>query len=305
MSVDDDRLRALYHELRAIPFDEAEKPSAWENLTDVLEILAVWKGIKPMHLNGGGLRSQRLLVDLESVALKYGLLTLRTGPHRPHQHREPKVDRGFLRWQRERERTAASLAGEVLWIYRDPGVKTSIELLLDGRVDETEVLGYPGCCVRARSEIGTQLIEALVEGYQRQHGAVTVEDLIRCAEQDLAVALRTPIPNTDEDSRRLLPFIQFTACADCLQRADSPAATVNSAMQGLASAVDGRFVREIREAARRELTAGQPPVWGRPSWNAEQERVCQDAASRGHPRRNDRCRCGSGTKYKRCCGRKQ
>ena len=69
-----------------------------------------------------------------------------------------------------------------------PGWKHSIGLLLEGSVDETEVLGYPGCCVRARSEIGTQLIEALVDGYRRQHGAVTVEDLIRCGERDVAVA---------------------------------------------------------------------------------------------------------------------
>ena len=42
MCEDDDRLRSLYRALRSIPFDPREKPSPWENLTDVLEILAVW-----------------------------------------------------------------------------------------------------------------------------------------------------------------------------------------------------------------------------------------------------------------------
>ena len=68
MCEDDDRLRSLYRALRSIPFDPLEKPSPWENLTDVLEILAVWQGIKPAHLSGHGFRSERLLVDLESVA---------------------------------------------------------------------------------------------------------------------------------------------------------------------------------------------------------------------------------------------
>ena len=47
MCGDDDRLRSLYRALRSIPFDPLEKPSPWENVTDVLEILAVWQGIKP------------------------------------------------------------------------------------------------------------------------------------------------------------------------------------------------------------------------------------------------------------------
>ena len=68
MCEDDDRLRSLYRALRSIHFDPLEKPSPWENLTDVLEILAVWQGIKPAHLSGHGFRSERLLVDLESVA---------------------------------------------------------------------------------------------------------------------------------------------------------------------------------------------------------------------------------------------
>ena len=146
MYMADDKLLVLYRALRSICFDPLEKPSAWEDLTDVLEILAVWKGIKPAHLNGHGFRSERLLADLESVARKHGLLTLRTPPHLPHQHREPRVARGFLEWQQQRERRAASAAGEVLWIYRDPLLQAAIGLLLDGRVDETEVLGYELLC---------------------------------------------------------------------------------------------------------------------------------------------------------------
>ena len=123
MCKDDDEWRSLYRALRSIRFDPLEKPSPWENLTDVLEILAVWQGIKPAHLSGRGFRSERLLVDLESVALQYGLLTLRTPPHWPHWHREPSVDRGFLEWHQQRQRHEASAAGAVLWIYRDALLK--------------------------------------------------------------------------------------------------------------------------------------------------------------------------------------
>lgn len=305
MCEDDDRLRSLYRALRSIHFDPFEKPSPWENLTDVLEILAVWQGIKPAHLSGHGFRSERLLVDLESVARQYGLLTLRTPPHRPHWHREPSVERGFLAWHQQRERHEASATGEVLWIYRDALLKTSIGLLLDGSVDETKVLGYPRCCVRARSEISTQLVEALVDGYRRQHGAVTVAELIRCGERDVAVALGTPIPTTEADSRRRFPFLQFTACADCLGRADSPAAGLNAVMQRLAGAVDTEFARQIRQAARREVTGRQPPLRGGPFSNDAAQSVGRDSQVHRPVRRNGRCPCGSGTKYKRCCGRRQ
>jgi hypothetical protein len=222
MCEDDDRLRSLYRALRTIHVDPLEKPSLWENLTDVLEILAVGQGIKPAHLSGHGFRSERLLVELASVAAKHGLWTLRTPPHRPHWHREPRVHRGFLEWHQQRARHAAFAAGEVLWISRDASRKTSIGLLLDGRIDEAEVLGYPSCCVRARSEISRQLVEALVDGYKRQYGAVTVEDLIHCAQRDLAVALDLPLRTTDEDSRRSFPFIQFIACAECACAGPTP-----------------------------------------------------------------------------------
>jgi hypothetical protein len=228
-------------------------------------------------------------------------LTLRTPPHRPSWHREPRVERGFLEWYQQRQQQEASAAGEVLWIYRDARQKHSIGCLLEGSVDETEVLGYPGCCVRARSEIGTRLIEALVDGYRRQHGAVTVAELIRCGERDVAVALGNPIPTTEADSRRRFPFLPFMACADCLGRSDSPAAGVHAAMQRLASAVDAEFARQIQQAARWEAAGRQPPLSGGLfSGNAG-----QSVGTDRHLRRNDRCPCGSGTKYKRCCGRRQ
>jgi len=148
MCEDDDQLLSLYQALRAIHFDPLGKPSAWENLTDVLEILAVGQGIKPAHLSGHGFRSERLLGDLESLARKHGLLTLRTPPHRPHRHREPKVDRGFLEWQQERERHAASATGAVLWIYRDFRLSSSrlVQPALPGPTHRQRK-GIPPCSV--------------------------------------------------------------------------------------------------------------------------------------------------------------
>ena len=300
MCDDDDRLRSLYRALRSIHFDPLEKPSHWERLTDVLEILAVRQGIKPAHLSGHGFRSQQLLLALESVAGKHGLLTLRTPPHQPHWHREPRVEHGFLEWHRQCQQHEASAAGAVLWIYRNTSLRPSIELLLNGGVDETKVLGYPDCCVRAHSAICTQLIEALVDGYRRQHQAVTVKELIRCGERDVPVAV-TPISTMEADTRWRFPFVQFTACPDCLGRSDSPAAGVNAAMQRLAITVDAELADQIQQAAWRETTGRQPPLSGGPFAGTAAQFVGTDR----HRRRNDRCPCGSGTKYKRCCGRRQ
>jgi hypothetical protein len=292
--------------LRNVHFDSTEKPSRWENLTDILEILAVLEGLKPSHLNGHGLRSGRLLDTLESIAGNHGLLTLRTPPHPPHHHREPNVEKEFLGWLNEREAREATQSEPVLWVYRDASVEQKIRGLIAGGRDETEVLGYPSCCVQARSEIGTQLTEALVQGYKEQHHATTGADLIRCSERDAEVRLERTIATTDEDSQRMFPFVQFSACEECIQRADSPAGQLNRAMEGIAEEIDTRFAVQIRQAARGELS---PPARTRTldtlARAIESGRGPQAQEPAGRPRRNDRCPCGSGLKYKKCCGRPQ
>src|SRR5580693_1563731 len=98
------RLLALYQDLRGLRFDLSEKPSRWQNLTDLLEILAVAHGIKPTHLNGQGLRSEQLLAELAAVANQHALLTRRTRPLPPFRHREPDVDREYRDWERDLKR---------------------------------------------------------------------------------------------------------------------------------------------------------------------------------------------------------
>ena len=82
----------LFRQLRLLRFDIKEKESHRENLLDVLEIVAVAVGDKPAHLNGQGLRSPVLLSQLDEIAARHGLHSLRTHPVIPHVHRLPRID---------------------------------------------------------------------------------------------------------------------------------------------------------------------------------------------------------------------
>jgi hypothetical protein len=106
-------LRDLHRRLRAVWFDPLEKPSAWENLTDRLEVLAVAAGIKPTHLNGRGTRSEPTIAAIESVAREVGVLTQRAAPHPDYEHRDPDVPAEYLAYHRDRARRRDSAAPPV------------------------------------------------------------------------------------------------------------------------------------------------------------------------------------------------
>ncbi len=299
------RILALYQDLRRVNFDPQEKPSLSENLTDILEILAVAQGIKPSHLNGHGLRSERLLRDLEPVACRHGLLTCRTRPHAPYWHRPPNIDAEYLAWQTDVQKRQAASSPDVLWVYQDPAIEASIERLVAGNGEEAETFGYPSCCVNARADIAARMMELLVAAYKTQHGAKSVQDLIRSSEQDLGVTIDQPIHLLDDESKQKFPFVQFTACDSCIDRVNSPAAQLNSLFHQLAREVDELFAKQIERAVAEPLAIARPN-------QALQARAAEpleclpplDLKPTYRVGRNDPCPCGSGLKFKKCHGRR-
>lgn len=271
-----DALRALFYQLQKLKFDLAEKPSGRENLTDILEIVAVAAGIKPAHVNGQGTRSETLLLELEKIASERSLLALRTHPILPYLHRSPNYDSRFAAWQDEQTKQECLSSPFVLWIYKDSSLKKAILNAVNGGPWITRVLGYPECCVVDYSEKLIRFSELLVGGYKTQYNATSTEDFIRLSTEDASVEV-------DDDEYKkitkleLLPFVQIFACDECLAADDTPATLINSQMRDLAQKLSAEFAKEIISDFIREFGT--------------------------KPGRNDACPCRSGQKYKKCCGR--
>ena len=75
------------------------------------------------------------------------------------------------------------------------------------------MLGYPPCCVQSRTEQVLQVEEAMIVAFQEQCGAATTEELIRCAEEDVAVSVRLGFRMLDPASTARFPFVSFDASA--------------------------------------------------------------------------------------------
>lgn len=253
MSRDDPALRALLGDLQGMRFDREAKASDLEILIDYLEIVAVAAGEKPAHLQGQGMRSKSVMHAIRGVAAAHGLLVMQTGPLLPRFLRPPKYDARFFAWERQRDREARAREGQVLWVYRDPGVQPAIARATDGETDVAEILGYPACCVREYFEMGVRMAEAVVHGYETQHGAKDADDFIRLAKE----SARVTIPPADRPRLRhdVYPYVQFSPCRECAESPSSPAAKINWSMKRLAARLSPAFQRRIEKAIKAEISA--------------------------------------------------
>lgn len=280
------RLRALFADLRQLTFDQ-HKESLHENLTDILEIVAVGADLKPAHVNGQGFRSDSLLRALEALAPKHRLVALRTRPIATHFHHTPRY--GAALWERRLpllrpgEQTA-----DVFWLYRDPALQPDIETAVSGGRSVARVLGYPECCVTRWVEVTLEADEHMIETLRTEHGAQTDDDLMRLLEADTPVPAPTIITEMGvamRQSRLRIPFVQFFACPTCLESVNSPAGRINASMRALAVDLSDPFAIEIQAASLEFVPAIGGAASGRP-----------------HLGRNDPCACASGRKFKKCCG---
>jgi hypothetical protein len=236
---------ALFRELRALRFG-AGKPDPHENLLDVLEVVAVFAGLKPAHLQGQGQYDEGTSIALAETAARHGLLVQRSQGFGEWRPRAYGGDLQFQAWMDGPERNGE---WEVLWIYREPPLSNVIGEVVKGLRRPGEALGYPECCERAYAERALRVLEALENGYRNEHGARSTEDLIECALQDRPVAV-------DEDPDAGLaaliqahPYVQFIACDACTKSRGSPAHKQNNAMRILARDLDPSFAKAIASGA--------------------------------------------------------
>src|SRR5689334_23708419 len=248
--MEDAALRSLLRDLQRLPFQREGKVSVLEVLLDYLEIVAVAAGEKPSHLQGQGMRSRSLLEGIEGIAAAHGLRLLRTGVVLQHFHRAPNYDARFFDWETRRERAARAREGQVLWVYRNPDLEPAIRSAADGETDVAGALGYPACCVREYNEIGIRISEAVVRGYQTEHGATELDDFIRLATVGAKVTIP---PSAKPHVSHLFSYVQFSPCRRCAESSSSPAAEINWAMKRLATRLSPAFQRAIDKAVSAEV----------------------------------------------------
>ncbi len=282
-------LTVLYLDLYRLPAPGKRRTT---HLNEILEIVAVLAGIKPAHLNGEGEPVSPRIEDLEGVAARHGLLTLRTKIIKLYQHRKPRYDPAIERYYRDSEERETQAGEDVLWIYKDAPLLNLIHETVAGKRDVSKVLGYSECCVRDTSEDFIRDKEFSVETVGRLHNPRSPEEYFDLLERGVSLPTKSlsDYSKTFESNWRF-PYIETNSCPSCLKKSSSPASKLNRRMRDLAFEISESFGREIWKA-RYEIVAVAKKRGG------DEILKLFDA----NPERNALCPCTSGQKYKRCCG---
>jgi uncharacterized protein YchJ len=276
-------MKELFRDLQPLAGLTPGKPDPHENLTDILELVAVSTGIRLAHLQGHGQHDEERLATIERIAHSHGLRTLRTPSLKPFFHRAPRYDQGIVEWQSADDLENQHRRPEVVWVYSDDRLAAAvIPDVVAGDMGVADALGYPSCCVIHDSERKLAMAEAYVQGIIDTYHPATPDEVFSLWKQNVKVQI-TVDPDVDIGetgaSLRRFPYVQFVACPTCLAHADSLAASTNGRMRDLAFELSPSFGRQIWQARDLVVNKGRPIPVGR----------------------NDACPCGSGSKFKWCC----
>lgn len=246
-------LRALHKRLRDLPF--GGRLSQHENALDALEVLAVRAGLRPAHLQGQGERSEAALRELAVIAADFGLTAHTTRPVGRYVVRVPDVPPEYWAWKQRHDTEEEDRAPPVLWVLSSTDLVPEVERAARGEIRVGGLLGYPPCCETHHRDVGLRMLEAIVRGYERQHGARTVEELIELDRRDVAVKFDAglELEITVDESRERYPYVPFHACPACLRDEDSPAAKANARMREFAFSLDRAIGNGIARLAQEEL----------------------------------------------------
>lgn len=276
-------LASLFQDLQPVAEPTVGKPDPHENLTDILEVVAVAAGLRPAHLQGQGQHDPRRVAALEGIAHRHGLSTLRTRTLIPFFHRSRTYDAQILEFEDADNVRKQQEGPEVLWVYADAEVGATLPEVVAGRAGVSNALGYPACCEIHHSEQNLAVAEAYVQGIVDTYHPATADDIVALWKRDVQVPVAVD-PDADilhtGRSLRRFPYIQFIACPTCRSDKDSPSAQVNGRMRDLAFQLSPNFGCRIWKARDLVINKGRPIAVSR----------------------NDPCPCGSGSKFKKCCG---
>jgi uncharacterized protein YecA (UPF0149 family) len=160
-------------------------------------------------------------------------------------------------------------------------------------------LGYPECCVRASADQDIEEFESLIDGYIREYQTKDESKLLELLKRDAQIGgTRADEIREARNALRIgrsiitFPFVQFTACTDCIDKPGSQTAEANKEMGALAEDLDPAFAKSIRDLSADDIA--------RVVEVEKQLKALLEPQTR-QVGRNDPCPCGSGKKYKKCC----
>ena len=186
LEMDRNARQALFADLQPLARPTRDKPDPHENITDILEILAVADDQKPAHLQGQGMRDEERLRSIEAIAARHGLRTMRTPSLVPFFGRAPRFDARIFEAQKESHAQTQRTQPDVLWVYSDERLRASILETVAGRASVSGLLGYPECCVTAYAERNILMLEAYIAGISRTHNTDDPDRIIELFRGDAA-----------------------------------------------------------------------------------------------------------------------
>src|SRR6266571_3396468 len=128
-----DRILSLFQDLQPLALQTRGKPDPHENLTDILEIVAVAGGIRPAHLQGQGQSDEERLALVERTARRHWLITLRTRTLIPFLHRPRRYERQIIEFENADQVKKQREGPEVVWVFTDKKVEAAILDVVAGR----------------------------------------------------------------------------------------------------------------------------------------------------------------------------
>ena len=277
-----DKIDSLFRDVQPLAKVTEGKPAPHENLADILEIVAVASGIRPAHLQGQRQHDDQRLAEIEGIAERHGLKTIRTKTLKPFFHRTPRFDQGIIDFENADNQKKQDDGPDVVWVYLDENVAAAIPGVVAGHGGISTVLGYPECCVIFESERKIALGEAYAQGIIDTYHAASPDEVVRLWKGNVQVQVAVDPDHDIHDTSRSLrrfPYLQLVACRTCSTNDNSAAARINHGMRDLAFGLAPSFGRRIWQARDLVINKGRPIPVGR----------------------NDPCRCGRGGKYKHCC----
>ncbi len=245
-------VRRFYSELRQISFVRDEREDPQQNLIEPLELVAVMAGLKPTYLGGHGGHCLELLQQIEEHALRFGLHTVWNESVSPYDHVVPDVDRTFWNYVIEQNHEARLAAPKCLWAYRDESEGDKIRRCVSGELSVAAVLGYPECCTEHHFRHRVGWLESLAKAYRKREGAKTADALVSLYRKQVSSRVEWPEDLVQKElyhSLERYPFVHFTACPNCIDADDSPAAAINTTLQELATSLEPRFAAEFKKYA--------------------------------------------------------
>jgi hypothetical protein len=199
-------------------------PKPLFDLRNKLEVFAVKTGLKPscvgtLDLMNSGSKFDDNISSLKQIAKMVGLKHKVTTTPPLYFSRPPNVPESFLDAYYDRDNF------EMLWIYDNPEVESSIDKCLSGKLNEGHVLGYPKCCI----------------DWHEEKRVLEVESRLSREDAEFQLMLEEHVLGT----WKKYSFVSHWACSSCLSEESRETKKLNQKYRELAIRIGEDFRKKL------------------------------------------------------------